>query len=262
MSDRLDHANGPPRVLLVEDNPANRMVAAKMLEKIGCDVTEALDGLEALDAVNRAAFDIILMDLRMPNMDGIAATQHIRAMGSPVADTPIIAITADLIDETIERCMQAGVDECIGKPFTLERLTKTVETWHGADRRNSGNAATIRIEGLSANLTGSLLERFGVDGVRKLLENFVAALDRQQTLLETPSPEAAKIDEATRELIGLATSFGMTALADVARGITIGLRNEKSDVLSASLLDMRQEIGIALEIARRGIADLSSRRDE
>ena len=54
MSDRLDQANGPPRVLLVEDNPANRMVAAKMLEKIGCDVTEALDGLEALDAVNRA----------------------------------------------------------------------------------------------------------------------------------------------------------------------------------------------------------------
>lgn len=119
----------PTRVLLVEDNLVNRKVAQKMLERIGCCVTLALDGQEALSRHAAAAFDLILMDCQMPVLDGYAATQEIRRREGSSRHTPILALTAHALVDDRERCLAAGMDGHLSKPITIEHLRAAVERW-------------------------------------------------------------------------------------------------------------------------------------
>jgi CheY-like chemotaxis protein len=113
------------RVLVAEDNPVNQVVARGMLESIGCDVVVVDDGREAVEAARKDAFDLILLDLQMPIMDGIEATEQIRGgrgAGRPEAETPIVAISADLTEATRERAQRAGIDGFVAKPFSRSEL--------------------------------------------------------------------------------------------------------------------------------------------
>ena len=111
------------RVLLVEDNEVNRTVARRQLEGMDLDVVEAQDGLQALAALDRETFDMILMDCEMPNLDGYHTTEEIR-MGEDGADyrIPIIAMTALTSDADRQRCMDAGMDAFIAKPVKAETM--------------------------------------------------------------------------------------------------------------------------------------------
>jgi signal transduction histidine kinase len=99
------------RVLAAEDNPVNREVLAAMIEIDGHRVTFAENGLQAVDAVAAQPFDLVLMDLHMPELDGIGATRAIRSLDGPAARVPIVALTADAFAETRQRCLEAGMDE-------------------------------------------------------------------------------------------------------------------------------------------------------
>jgi two-component system, sensor histidine kinase len=107
------------RVLLVEDNAINREVAAALLQSFGARVVTANDGSIALDLVQLDAFDIVLMDLQMPVMDGLAATRAIRALG---IDLPIIGLTANAYAEDRQRCLDAGMTDFVAKPVTRDKL--------------------------------------------------------------------------------------------------------------------------------------------
>jgi len=137
---RPDHGEvAPPRVLVVDDHAANREVARLMLAAIGCEVSEACDGDEAIDRVASQAFDLILMDVRMPRMDGLAATRAIRASGSTV---PILAVTADAMPEDAARCLAAGMDAHLAKPISHHALYAAMERLLGApDRADEAEAA-------------------------------------------------------------------------------------------------------------------------
>lgn len=117
--DGLDRA---PRVLIVDDHPVNREVARLILTACGCDVAECEDGAEAVEAARTTPFDIILMDVRMPGMDGLEATRAIRRLAGPAALTPIIAVTADVMRDDIERCREAGMNGHVPKPINQDRL--------------------------------------------------------------------------------------------------------------------------------------------
>ncbi|MFZ5669508.1 MAG: response regulator [Pseudomonadota bacterium] len=117
-----DLGERPPRILVVDDHPMNREVARLFLDAFGCEVAEAADGAEAVEAVRAGPFDAVLMDLRMPGVDGLAATRMIRAMGGPVSEVPILAVTADVMREDIERCRDAGMNGHIPKPISQARL--------------------------------------------------------------------------------------------------------------------------------------------
>lgn len=122
-------AAGPvqaPGVLVVDDHPVNREVARIMLEALGCEVVEVCDGLEALDAVTRQPFDLVLMDVRMPNMDGLEATRRIRAMPGPEASLAIVAMTADAMPEDVARCLTAGMNAHMAKPISQAGLLTVV----------------------------------------------------------------------------------------------------------------------------------------
>ena len=116
-----------PRILVVDDHAANREVCRLMLDAAGCEVFEAADGDEAIDMAEAYQFDLILMDVRMPRVDGLAATRAIRALSGPVSRTPILAVTADAMPEDAARCLAAGMDGHLAKPISHVALYAAME---------------------------------------------------------------------------------------------------------------------------------------
>ncbi|MDZ4870319.1 MAG: response regulator [Alphaproteobacteria bacterium] len=117
------------RVLVAEDNIVNQRVATGVLEALGyrCDVVS--NGREAVDAAFRVPYDAILMDCRMPEMDGFAATAEIRRREGETRHIPIIALTADVVDDVRRNCIQAGMDAYVAKPLRQEQLAAALERW-------------------------------------------------------------------------------------------------------------------------------------
>jgi two-component system, sensor histidine kinase len=115
-------ANRPLRVLAADDNAVNREVLAAMIGIDGHEVTFAENGLEAVHAVSNQAFDLVLMDLHMPELDGIGATRAIRALAGRAGKVPIVALTADAFAETRARCLDAGMNQFLTKPVGLAEL--------------------------------------------------------------------------------------------------------------------------------------------
>jgi CheY-like chemotaxis protein/HPt (histidine-containing phosphotransfer) domain-containing protein len=118
-------------ILLVEDNPVNRKLAVTLLNKLGYLVKTACNGEEAIDILRRRRFDLILMDIKMPGMDGLEATRIIRDPKSGVLDhsLPIIAMTAHALPQDRARCLKAGMNDYLAKPFRLEMLTSILSQW-------------------------------------------------------------------------------------------------------------------------------------
>ncbi|NMY76690.1 response regulator [Pseudomonas sp. WS 5071] len=116
------------RILLVEDNPVNQLVAKGMLSKLGCDVVVAAHGGEALNQLEQHDFDLVLMDCNMPVMDGYEAGRQIR-QSERWPDLPIVALTANAMPEERERCRAAGMNDYLAKPFRREELEALLDTW-------------------------------------------------------------------------------------------------------------------------------------
>jgi signal transduction histidine kinase/CheY-like chemotaxis protein len=119
------------RILLVEDNPVNQLVAKGMLSKLGCQVEVAINGAEGITALEQQPFDLILMDCNMPVMDGYEATRRIRKTGR-WPTLPIIALTANAMPEERERCKAAGMSDYLSKPFRREELIGMIDHWIAA----------------------------------------------------------------------------------------------------------------------------------
>jgi two-component system, sensor histidine kinase and response regulator len=126
-----ERAKFTARVLVAEDNPVNVEVAREFLEDFGCTVVIAVDGREAVDAAQDGDYELIFMDLQMPNMDGLAATAHIRAQQRAKAAwrTPIVGLTANAFAEDRARCLASGMDDYMSKPFTEDQLQAVLTRW-------------------------------------------------------------------------------------------------------------------------------------
>jgi CheY-like chemotaxis protein len=119
-------------VLVVEDNVVNQYVALGMLEVLGYQADVAGNGLEALDALARCSYGVILMDCQMPEMDGFAATAEIRARErNGTEHLPVVAITAAAMAGEREKCLAAGMDDYVAKPIQLADLRSVLERWVG-----------------------------------------------------------------------------------------------------------------------------------
>jgi len=130
------------RVLLAEDNRVNRLVALHMLQRVGCDVDSATTGREAVAAVAANQYDLVLMDVQMPEMDGFEATAEIRRHEAPGHRLPIIAMTAHAMTGDQERCLAAGMDDYVAKPVTRVVLVEMLERWIG-ERRTRARSASV-----------------------------------------------------------------------------------------------------------------------
>jgi two-component system, sensor histidine kinase and response regulator len=123
----LDHLS----VLLVEDNMVNRTLALEMLQRLGCDAMHAGNGVEALDALEKQEFDVVLMDCQMPVMDGLSAARAIRAAEPKGVRVPIVALTGNAMAGDREACLAAGMDDYLAKPFSLTALKGVIDRWSG-----------------------------------------------------------------------------------------------------------------------------------
>lgn len=120
------------RVLLAEDNPVNALLAKTLLRREGCAVETAASGDEAVASMARSRYDLVLMDMRMPGMDGLAATRAVRAKGD---ETPIVALTANAFAEDRRACLEAGMNDHLAKPIDVELLRSALARWTNRDNR-------------------------------------------------------------------------------------------------------------------------------
>ena len=112
--------------MFVDDDAMNRRVVKDMLRVVGVNMDEAADGEAGLQMIQHKDFNVVLMDLRMPGMDGLTAIKHIRAMQGSCATVPVIVVTADTASDLRERCIAAGADEILTKPVAMSPLLNMI----------------------------------------------------------------------------------------------------------------------------------------
>jgi CheY-like chemotaxis protein len=125
----------PVRLLLVEDVAINRELVKTVLAPFDIEIETAEDGVAAIEAFRQGSYDLVLMDVQMPVMDGLTATRRIRASSSPAAaTTPIVAMTANVLPEQIAKCVEAGMDGHLGKPMNPTELLNAIAYWTSHER--------------------------------------------------------------------------------------------------------------------------------
>ncbi|MHA7969581.1 ATP-binding protein [Rhizobium sp. CAU 1783] len=240
------------RILLVEDNRVNQMVATRFLDRLGQDVVVANDGAEAVTLAGEESFDVILMDMQMPVMDGIEATRRIIAEGGPSSSAPIIAMTANASDDDRRRCIEAGMAGFESKPVTMERLRNVVKSIVDvpADAGNEDAAdegglpelinmddtdfpsiPELAIEGLDEARQSELVDALGEDVFHELVESFFqdAAGLIQELHVALANHDPQKIDRVLHTIKGAAVNIGLNDLADRAHAMRNG-RPSPADV--------------------------------
>jgi len=205
------------RVLVVEDNAVNQLVATGMLHHLGCAVLIAHDGSEAVAAIadDPDGFDAILMDCQMPVMDGFDATRTIRAMGGSLEQLPIIAMTASATAEERERCRQAGMDDFLPKPVDAELLASMLERWlPSAPAAVPAPALVGEVSTADDRLRELMDEGFDADLVLRIVDRFGSSA--HQTLVELVAAAAADdgpaVADRAHRLRGSADNVGLRSL--------------------------------------------------
>jgi CheY-like chemotaxis protein/HPt (histidine-containing phosphotransfer) domain-containing protein len=194
----------------VEDNHVNQMVAVGMLEHLGYTAEVAGNGLEALAALDRRPFAAVIMDCRMPEMDGYDATRAIRAREDGRGRIPVIAMTASAVKGERERCLAAGMDDFVSKPVHAQSLAAILERWVGDSGLDAGEPADETTQGPSLVLDESHLETFRSlgPGGTELLERAVTSF------LESSRNDLVRISEA----IAAASAEKLVHVAHSLRG--------------------------------------------
>ncbi|NLR97110.1 response regulator [Rhizobium sp. P38BS-XIX] len=218
-------ARGPRpkhKILLVEDNVVNQQVAVGFLRHLGQDVTIANDGLEALDAVAKQSFDLVLMDMQMPNMDGIEATRHIRAMGGHFRGMPIVAMTANASDDDRRLCVEAGMTAFQSKPVTLSQLAGVLDCLSPDGAAGAAGGEAPASERPSANQRQQeIIDVLGQETFDELLSTFFA--DAAAILSNLPQAmrgdDAKMLDRLLHSMKGAAGNVGLQDIADIAQAL-------------------------------------------
>ncbi|MEY4793898.1 MAG: hypothetical protein RL724_834 [Pseudomonadota bacterium] len=210
------------RILIAEDGEANQLVAAAILRKAGYAVDLARDGEEALGAARTAAYDLVLMDVRMPRMDGLAATAAIRSLEGPAGRVPIIAMTAAAMPDEVARCLEAGMDAHVAKPMDLTALLAAVsDILENRPRR----ARIVSDEPDPAGPTlidhTTLQELRAAVGPGRLprLIGVFAEETRARVIRLTGTDDVSVIEEEAHGLKSAAGTFGAAALRSIATSL-------------------------------------------
>ncbi len=227
----------PARVLVAEDNPVNQMVAQGMLRSLGYDVRVVSTGAEALAALEEEAFAAVVMDCHMPEMDGFEATRRLRIRESGGHRTPVIAMTAGVLDQDRDRCLVAGMDDFVPKPVDVDHLRRTLDLWvHPTTSRPQ----SPHHPGARRTEPASVLTLSMVDELRSLGPNDGWGL--------LPSLVGSFLETSSAELTRLRTAVGEGDLETVsqrAHSLRGSAGTLGADLLAAACADLE-------EIARHG----------
>jgi hypothetical protein len=229
----------PPRrlrLLVAEDHPVNRQYLAALLEAQGHEALYVSNGLEAVQALREHGFDLVLMDLHMPQMDGVAATRSIRALPDPVRSTvPIVALTADAFDDTRDRCLVAGMNDFLTKPVSPARLATLLRQFFGSSApghptahhpdaaprpaRVPEGAALLDEAAIAAALQGMPRERFAAL-LASFLEQGPQTVQHLRAAVRDAQPLELRVN--AHAVKGAALNLGLGALAATAQALQEG----------------------------------------
>lgn len=228
---------GPRRtldVLVAEDHPVNRQYLAALLDTMGHHAHFTTNGDEAVRAARERRFDIVLMDLHMPVLDGVAATIAIRALpGGNAATLPIVALTADVLPETRERCLVIGMNDFLTKPVSPQKLAATLRRFFGAGAALGVPAevpaatSTTRAEGavlIDDNAIASALQAMPRETLAAMIDDFLAqgpeTVQRLRTAMRDAQPLELRVHAHAAK--GVALNLGLPALAATAEALQEG----------------------------------------
>ena len=240
-------------ILLAEDNPVNQMVATEYLERFGCIVTPAGNGLEAVSEFKNTQFDLILMDCQMPDMDGYEATGVIREQEKyqDLVRTPIIAFTANAMQGDKEKCLNAGMDDYISKPVSAKSLEDVLGKWladkveqvsiEEEDDKVKPESAISKVAGkLDLSVFNILKNMFG-EAFREAIENHTNSakenIKRIEKALETSNVD--ELERAAHSIKGASAQFGASSLSAVSMMMEQLGKEGKLDEAKAMLAELK-----------------------
>lgn len=232
---KIENAN--MRILVADDNPVNREVALRLLEKLGCAADGAANGQEAVDMHRTAAYALVLMDCDMPVLDGYRATQCIRELEGDARRTPIIALTAGTCGEERSKCLAAGMDDFMSKPLRPQIIADMLERWLPS------------LGGNEAATAGS-----GCDEVELVRQIFGADFAELAALYEADSPpriaalqrahaaaDSFQLAKVAHALSGSSMSIGATGLSAMCRELELHAKASMPDDAGAMIAAIEAE---------------------
>jgi len=261
LTDAIAKLGRPLRILSVDDKPVNRMVVAKMLKEFDIRLEEACDGQQAVEAVSVGDYDVILMDVRMPRMDGLEATRAVRARGGKHARVPIIAFTANAFPEDVKTCFDAGMTDFLTKPVQKQDLigaiARTLQTdgqsatamdaaiaRAAADRPPSFDSAPL----VDHEVLDAFTAAVGSDAAAEVLGMFVKDAGARLQMLQQLScaGDRERIKTEAHALKGEAATLGLIALSLLAKT----LEHSALDIAPEQYADLVARIRTTFELSR------------
>jgi PAS domain S-box-containing protein len=204
------------RILLAEDAPMNQELIVALLTKAGYEVEVVGDGLAAIEAAKRRSFDLLLLDLQMPRLDGFKAAEAIRALPEPLGKLPIIAITAKVLPRDVERCRAAGMNDHLAKPIEGAALLALIERWVGEKakgRRLPQGTTAERAPLFNHAAFGRLETHLGVERAAEIADIVSKEIpERLERMLRQVS-DRDRLSREAHELVSLAGNLGFADLA-------------------------------------------------
>jgi CheY-like chemotaxis protein/HPt (histidine-containing phosphotransfer) domain-containing protein len=248
------------RILLVEDNTTNQQVAMDILKKLGLYVDAVSDGMEAVRALESIPYDVVLMDVLMPEIDGYEATRNIRDSQSKVLNKqiPIIAMTANAMIGDRAKCLDAGMDDYVSKPVIPKALAETLAKWLPSERtvRQTQNNLSEGIASgggvysqqvVTFDMAGMLTRMLDdYDMAHAVITTFLADIPRQVGALKSAliSEDTSEVHLLCHTIKGAAGNVGGLALGVVAREMEINAKAGSLDSVKARLDDLEKEFSL------------------
>lgn len=246
----------PVRVLVAEDNAVNQKVAVRLLERQGFRADLAANGLEAVEAVRRQHYDLILMDIQMPEMDGFEATRVILETVDPAP--PIIAVTANALSGDEQRCLDAGMQAYVSKPIDPRQLTKAIagvlskagvrQDTPQADKalsRDSEKVDLDQVEDYHDKMVSELAELYEADGALELVETMQSSLIKQRADMDTAiaTEDASIAARVVHSLKSTVRMVGANALGEEMLALELAFREGELKANTDKALEMLDRCG-------------------
>jgi CheY-like chemotaxis protein/HPt (histidine-containing phosphotransfer) domain-containing protein len=256
----MQFRSGPARILLAEDNITNQQVAVGLLKKLGFRVDAVANGLEAVMALEDIAYDLVLMDVQMPELDGLEATKRIRVSKSVLnPNVPIIAMTANAMQGDREKCLLAGMNDYISKPVSPKVLVEKLEQWlqKEQDTNNSQKDITVEISKATLVSQSPIFDRAGFldrlmgdeDIAEKIIEVFLDDIPKQIESLKQSldACDSETIHRIVHSIKGAAANVGGEALRELAAQVEkackegdLGLVSDSCPRLESQFNDLKK----------------------
>lgn len=222
------------RILLAEDIRVNQIIAVEILGHAGYRVDVACNGIEAINAARRETYDLVLMDIHMPSMDGLEATREIRSLGPPKDRVPIVALTADAIAGVREQYLAAGMDDFLSKPFDRAELLALVERWSAGapvDQAETKNHSEKDDSILHSETIGALGKIMADDTFHQFVQSWLESSTERvsQIISLAENGSLSELRRHAHDLVSTAGGVGAMQLAAMARRLEAACHAENSE---------------------------------